>query len=152
MVFVTEGTRVLLEPRDSILGELTLDQILAELPEFRRAFMAYEPQKGAVKMLASYEKPVKVLIFFGSWCPHCEKTVPLLSKVLHQISNSQFEPHFYAVPRKISEGPIARQYKVDAVPTVILIGEDGTELKRLSGEELLNPETVLSAALFFGGG
>jgi thiol-disulfide isomerase/thioredoxin len=45
-----------------------------------------------MKRLKAQKEPVRILTFFGSWCPHCSAHVPLLLKVEqgHKTNNRRY--------------------------------------------------------------
>jgi thioredoxin 1 len=71
----------------------------------------------------------KLLVFSASWCGPCKAFKPTLLE-LEQDKLVYID---------IDEMPeIRRDYEVRSVPTVILVDEDGVELERLVGGQLLS--------------
>ncbi len=143
--------RLVIEDRDPLIGEFSVEQLRDSLPEFRRGLNLYEPGAGNMRLLERVEQDVEIHVFFGTWCPHCERLVPRLAKVLAQLETSKLTARYHLLPRRMSEDDTARQYGVGAVPTVILIA-DGKVLGRLEGRQLSRPETALTRVLFGGAG
>lgn len=68
---------------------------------------------------------MKVLKFSASWCVGC-KTLQAIIDTLDTDVNIQsvdIEDEF----------EIARQYNIRAVPTLVMVDDTGTEMKRISG-------------------
>jgi thiol-disulfide isomerase/thioredoxin len=146
------GRRGIIEPREPIVGQLSPQKIVDELPEFARNTRSYEPHVGQMRLLQRSD-PAVVHVFFGTWCRHCEKVVPRLVKLAQQLDGDSLSIRFHAIPEKISEHPLARQLDVKAVPTaVVMRGGNSADavISRLEGDELKRPEAALSAVLFGG--
>ncbi len=146
-LFDWAGQRFAIEPREPMLGPMSLEAIMDALPEYRRNVAEYKPQIGTIRLLGKVETAAQVQVFFGSWCPHCERLVPRLIKVIEELDSSKLDFRFHGVPRSVSDDPIARQYKVGGLPALILLRE-GAPPVRLDGEALLQPEMALAGALF----
>lgn len=141
------ASRLVVEAREPLLGELKPDEILAYMPEYRRNCAAYQPGRGDLRLLETLSQPTDVEIFFGTWCPHCEQMVPRLLRVIQQLSNPNLKFHFHGLPVKLSDDPLARQYKVDAIPTGVI--RRGTEtVARLEAQDWRAPESALATLLF----
>ncbi len=145
---VTFGAaRLVVGPREPLVGELDPAAILAYMPEYRRNRSTYAPIKGAMRLLETCNAPTDVEVFFGTWCPHCEQLIPRLIRVVQDLKNPNLRFHFHGMPRKLDEDPVGRQYKVDAVPVgVVRRGSD--IVARLSGKDWEAPESALAALLF----
>lgn len=147
--FQGEGHVLLVEPRDPLLGLLTAADLLRELPEYRRGAAAYVPRRGDLRLLRTLHDPVEVEVFFGSWCPHCERFIPRLLAVLQQLDNDAIHVRFRGLPRRFGDDPVARQFGIEGTPTAVL--RRGTrEIGRITGAEWERPEAALSAVLFGG--
>jgi thiol-disulfide isomerase/thioredoxin len=148
------GRRGIVEPRDAILGRITVEQILEDLPEFARNVDAYQANVGQMRLLSTAED-AQVHVFFGTWCSHCEQIVPRMVKLQQELAGKGPEITYHGVPRRISEDPLARRLSVHAVPTAVVVRggslSPDSVVARLSGGELERPERALSAALFGGG-
>lgn len=142
-----EGKPILIESRDPLVGETAPEGILAYMPEYRRAAAAFQPGKGDLKLLASLTEPADIEVFFGIWCPHCEKMIPRLLKVVESLKNPNIRFHFHGLPQIFSEDPLPRQYKVIGVP-VAIVRRGEKILGRIDGPKLEHPETALSSLLF----
>ena len=71
----------------------------------------------------------KLLVFSASWCGPCKAFKPTLLEL-------EQDRLIYIDIDEMQE--IRRDYEVRSVPTVILVDEDGVELERLVGGQLLS--------------
>jgi len=84
----------------------------------------------------------KVIKFYATWCGPCKVYGKVWDKV---IPTYEDQLQFENVDIDNDTSGLANFYKIDSVPTTVLIREDGSELKkegRLSKEELT--ELILS--------
>lgn len=146
LVVDRNGLTIALAPSPPILGDRTLDQIAGALPEYRRNAAAYTPDKAAVEKLKHLEQPTELLVFFGSWCSHCEQFVPRLVRVLQDAKSPQLHVTFHGVPPGGERDQLADDMQITGLPTGIL-KRDGKELSRMVEEAWDAPETSLAAAL-----
>lgn len=141
------GKPIVVEPREALVGDVTPEQMLAHMPEYRRNHDTYKPRLGDVRLLGTLKEPTEVSVFFGTWCPHCEKYVPRLIRVLQDVGNPNLKLRLHGLPAKVDEDPLARQMKITAVPMAfVLRGEQ--EVARLEGQNWEHPESALAALLF----
>ena len=71
----------------------------------------------------------KLLVFSATWCGPCNALKPTLLEL------EQDRLVYYDVDTAIDE---REKYSVGAVPTIILVDEDGKELERLVGSQPLS--------------
>ena len=84
----------------------------------------------------------KVIKFYATWCGPCKVYGKTWDKV---IPNYQDQIQVENVDIDKDTAGLAAKFKIESVPTTVLIKEDGTELKktgRLSADELT--ELILS--------
>lgn len=145
--FQVDGKQVVLESKPlSITGVLTAAELLAAIPEYRHNARSYAPGKGDLRLLATLEQPTEIDVFFGTWCPHCEQNVPRLVRVDQELSGPALTFRYHALPERVADDPLARQYQIKAVPTALVRRGDQV-LARIEGSSFLRPEAALSAVL-----
>ena len=84
----------------------------------------------------------KVIKFFATWCGPCKVYGKTWDKV---IPGYQDQVNFYNVDIDKDTDGLANEFKIDSVPTTVLIKEDGTRIVkegRLGKNELV--ELILS--------
>jgi len=146
--FAYSGKTLRLLPRPYLLGRHTGTELLAYNPAYARKARAYNPDAGIMKRLKAQKQPVRVLTFFGSWCPHCSAHVPLLLKVEQGLAGSKLQFDYLGMPKgpAFGEVPEAKKYKIDGVPTAILFLGD-QEIGRIPNSQWSNPEVALDLQL-----
>lgn len=140
--FTVGGKKAALAPRPFLLGSQNLAGMLDYSPDYRRKAAAYSPDAKTVSALKSVKKPVKVRVYFGSWCSFCKEYVPKLLRVAQQLDGSRFAFEFYGLPQGFSGEPMAKRDDVSSVPTgIVYVG--GKEVGRLRSQDWQSPETSL---------
>ena len=148
IAFTYSGKQLRVSPRPYLLGKHTGAELLAHNPAYVRKANAYTPDAAIMKRLKAQKEPVRILTFFGSWCPHCSAHVPLLLKVEQGLAGSKIQFDYLGMPTgpAFAEVPEAKEYKIDGVPTSILfIG--GKEIGRIPNSQWSNPEVALDLQL-----
>lgn len=145
--FAVGGRPVVLETRPpKVFGDLTAEQLLAAIPEYRRNAKTYQPGKGDMRLLATITEPAEIDVFFGVWCPHCEQHVPRMIKVAEELHSPALTFRYHGLPEKVADDPLARQYQIQAVP-VALVRRGDKVVARIEGPSWARPEAALSAVL-----
>lgn len=144
--FDLKGQAAKLKPRPDLLGSHSPDGLRAYKPTYGQGASDYTPNAGALNALRGATDDVKVLIYFGSWCPTCSRLVPRVIRVDEEIAGSKINFEYYGVPRDITSDPAAEKNKIHGVPTgIVYVG--GKEVARLSVQELNQPEVALQKIL-----
>ncbi len=143
--FNTEGRIAAIQPRPSLLGVKRAVDLTTYNPEYGRRAKAYQPNPKAVSQLRQVAQPVRVRVYFGSWCPHCKEHVPLLLKVEEQIKGSKIQFEYYGLEKGLNSGD-AKKFDIHSVPTGVVYS-NGKEIGRLSSSDWNAPETALAALL-----
>ncbi len=142
VVFAVDGQQVALRQRPFLLGTQRLDDMLGYSPDYRRKAAAYTPDRGQVSALKAAGKPVKVRVYFGSWCGFCKEYVPKMLSVAQQLEGSNVAFEFYGLPEGFGEEPAAKRDDVHSVPTgIVFVG--GKEVGRLEARDWTDPEGSL---------
>lgn len=144
--FRAGGKEVRLKPRPWLLGAHSGAELGEHNPEYLRRAREYTVDPALVAKLKTKAEPVRVLTFFGSWCPHCKKHVPMLIRVAQEMAGSKWQFDFYGLPSPFTNEPEAVKYGIKGVPTAILF-VGGKEIGRLPASAWLKPEAGLADVL-----
>lgn len=146
--FSYAGKKLRVSPRPYLIGKHTGPELLAYNPSYERKARNYTPDAGIMKRLKAQKEPVRILTFFGSWCPHCSTHVPLLLKVEQGLAGGKIQFEYLGMPKGAAFGDVAeaKQYKVTGVPTAILFIGD-KEIGRIPNSGWANPEVALDLQL-----
>ncbi len=106
---------------------------------------AYTPDQALVSQLSS-ASPATVRVFFGSWCPACGQLVPRILAVEEALGDAPVTFEYYGLPRAFDGDPETERYDVHQVPTAVIL-RDGSQVGKLVGNELSQPEAALAQTL-----
>ncbi len=140
--FAVAGKAGTLEEKPPLLGLRNAAALKSYSPSYARGAQAYQPNGQQIAALKKNGKPVKVQIFFGSWCSFCKQYVPYVLKVEEALRGSKVEFEYFGLPRDL-KAPEAQRKKVNAVPTGIVY-VNGREAGRISGDGWKRPEAALA--------
>ena len=123
--------------------------ILFLIPVFSMAQVAFQKDFNAALKQAAREKKFIVLDISASWCPHCQKMTRAVDpdKDFIEFSKSQIFMRF--VFDTDSEGArLARKFRVNGYPTLIILDSNGDEVDRIVGERSA-PELIAKLRSIF---
>lgn len=144
--FTLAGKTVLLKPSPYLLGAQSGAALLESNFGYRWRAKSYEPDAAALERLRADKRDVRVLTFFGTWCPHCAKHVPLLLKLEQRLAGGRIRFDYHGLPNGFTNEPEAKTWRVDSVPTaIVLVG--GKEVGRIPATQWSNPEVALDLIL-----
>jgi len=145
--FQVDGKQLELVPNPYLLGDQKGTDLLEHDAYYRFLAGKYVPDEAALAKLRGAGKDVRVLTFFGSWCPHCRDHVPLLLKTESMLAGSGIEFDYYGLPDTgLLQEPQAKKWRVNGVPTtIVLVG--GQEVGRIPARSWAHPEQALAEIL-----
>lgn len=146
VTFEVDGRSAGLMVKPPWIGDAGIRDLLDYSVDYRRGAEEYTASEPILRALQGEERPVRVRVFFGSWCPHCQVVMPRILKVAEALEGSQISLEFYGLPRRIPDDPEAERWNIDGVPTG-LVFVDGREVARISGGEWKIPELAIKNAL-----
>jgi thiol-disulfide isomerase/thioredoxin len=133
VLFYVGSRRFKITPKQPLEGPATADQIFEHSPLYRRGRNDYAPAESDVSWLRSYAQSVEIVVYFGTWCPHCKVLVPRFMKTLDEAANPRIAVRYVGVPRSFGQYEPARSRRVTGVPCFIFYRE-GREVGRIPGE------------------
>lgn len=143
--FDLDGSEVELVDKPHLLGSHDFQGVLDYNAGYAYKAQNYTPSPSVIRRLRSQEN-IRVKVFFGSWCPHCKKTIPLMAKVAQSLEGSEVSFDFHGVPKSINEDKAARDANIKGVPTAIIY-QDGEEIGRITAGAWKIPELAVEKVL-----
>lgn len=137
--FQVEGAAVRLEPKPPLLGTKEASDLKEYSALYVKRAAAYSPDEAVLRQLKEEPEAVRVRVFFGSWCPMCQRTVPNAVRLSDELVGSQVRFEFYGLPQGFKGEPEATRFNITGVPTGIVF-VDGREAGRIEGNAWLQPE------------
>lgn len=132
VVFYEGSRRIRITRKPPIVGPTSVPDLLVHSPVYRKGMEAYEPAAGDIYYLKTYEEPIWIDVYFGSWCPHCREMVPRFLKSVEAASNPRIRMTLTGVPTPpFIDYPPAKEKQVRGVPTFIVYAGD-REIGRIS--------------------
>jgi thiol-disulfide isomerase/thioredoxin len=152
VTFAGDGRKVALKDKPSLLGPQTSAAIKNYSPAtYVEGGKTYRPDPASIAALKKTATPVKVQVFFGSWCPHCQQTLPKLFRVEDQLKGSKIRFEYFGVPKQgMANVPEFKKLSLNGVPSGVVYA-NGREIGRLvGGEAWVTPEVTLKSIVASG--
>jgi thiol-disulfide isomerase/thioredoxin len=144
--FTADKKTAELQVKPPLLGYHSVYEVVAHNPEYKVGAQNYAPNSSAIASLRKEAQPVKVVIFYGSWCPHCRLMVPHAVKDEQLLRNTSVSFQYFGVSRNFGIETEVQKNKITAVPTgIIYLG--GKEIGRIEGASWDAPEVAVVDAL-----
>ena len=146
--FTTDKHPVQLRSKPPLLGLHAAGDLRAYSPPIYVAgARSYKPDGQMIAALKRSSAPVTVRVFFGSWCPHCQHSLPQLLRVEDELKGSKVKFEYFGLPKSnLANVPEAKKFGINGVPTGIVF-VNGKEAGRLIGNAWTSPETSLATIL-----
>ena len=140
--FRVGGKAAAVRPLPWKLGPQSGADLLAADAGYRWRAGRFSPDAEALGALRDGARDVRVLTFFGTWCPHCRQHLPLLLDVERELADAGIRFDYYGLPSPFSGEPEARKWGVTGVPAaIVLVG--GREVGRIPSSGWSRPELAL---------
>lgn len=143
--FSSEGKKLSLSPKPPLLGLKKAAELKQHTPEYARDAQTYTPNPVSVAKLKKQATPVRVVVYFGSWCPHCKEMLPHLLRVEDEIKGSKIQIDYHGLPRDFND-PEVKRLDIHEVPTAVVY-RNGKEIGRITRNDWTAPEVSLSVLL-----
>jgi thiol-disulfide isomerase/thioredoxin len=140
--FTVDGKAAAIKPKPPILGLHRAADLRAYGARYEQRAKAYAPDAPVIAALKKQPRDIVVKIYFGSWCPHCQKQVPKAMRVEQELAGSHIRFEYFGLPHAVGQDPEARRVGVSGVPTGILYSA-GREVGRINGGEWDSPESAI---------
>lgn len=146
VTFDLKGKAAKLKPKPALVGFQDADSLVEYKADYGYSADAYTPSSSALAALRKESRDVRVLIYFGTWCPTCSRLVPRALRVEREIAGSKVRFEYYGLPRDMKSDPRTSKDKIQGVPTgIVYLGDK--EIGRLGVKELNEPEAALRRML-----
>lgn len=146
IVFAMDGRKMRLGDKPPLLGLHPASGLEDYSPSYARLSESYKPDARAISALTEDSRDVHLRVYFGSWCPFCQRYVPRMMRVADEVAGSNVKIDFYGLPQAMSSDPVAQQMNLKGVPTGVVF-VDGREKGRLETEDWKEPEKALRRLL-----
>jgi len=114
-----------------MLGPLTKDDILKNLPAWQEVAASYNPKPDILEKLRAVSQIVQVEIYLGTWCPDSQAHVSAYFKIVDFVDNPLLQTNYIGVPRdKSKREPYIQGKNIIRLPTFIVF-LDGQEKGRI---------------------
>jgi thiol-disulfide isomerase/thioredoxin len=144
-IWTALGHSARLTPRPWLLKNQSGATLLSHDTAYERRAASYQLDPAVLDELKGQTKNAKVLVFFGSWCPHCQQNVPKLLQLERTLAGAgHIRFDYYGLPNGagFSTDPEAKKFGISTVPTgVVLV--DGVEVGRFDGASWTKIEAAL---------
>jgi thiol-disulfide isomerase/thioredoxin len=144
VAFMVDGKRVRLKAKPPLLKLQTADSLKLHSPEYIFTGRAYTPDASTLAALKAQRQPVRVQVFFGSWCSYCKRYLPRLLRVEEQLAGSPIRFEYYGLPSgpALAEDPEAKKAGIHGVPTGVVYA-GSREVGRIQNEDWSTPEKAI---------
>jgi thiol-disulfide isomerase/thioredoxin len=147
IAFTVGGRPARLKERAPLLGLHPGVNLTRYDPGYAFRSKRYNPSPAVMRAVrTAATQPVRVRVFFGSWCPHCSEVVPKILKVADALAGTPVKFEFYGLPMGFGNEPEARRANIQSVPTGVVYS-GGKEIGRIGGHEWAIPELAIKKAL-----
>jgi thiol-disulfide isomerase/thioredoxin len=114
-----------------LVGKVTKDQLFETCPAWRESASKYVAKPDIIEKLHRVDKPVDIVLFFGTWCKDSRSEVPKFLSILDAADNRNFVLDMHAVDRtKRDKEGLCDKFRINRVPTMVFL-RDGKELGRI---------------------
>ena len=143
-VFAVDGKHVRLDEPAPLLKLQSAQSLRAYNPEYARRAAVYKPDPAVLSQIAKLKEPLRMRVYFGSWCPVCSNALPRLLKIMDALPGIPLTVELYGLPPGIKGDPEAARVNIAGLPTAIVYRKD-QEIGRIVGMAWQRPEATLRA-------
>jgi thiol-disulfide isomerase/thioredoxin len=131
--FKVMGKAVSLTIRQTLVGEVAPEIILAHSPDYVLRMKAYTPKTKAISFLNSYKKKTDIVVMFATWCSSCKVVLPRIMRVLGDANNPKFSVRYIGIAMGGSE-PAAELERYGHDYPALIVYQNGKEVDRIIGD------------------
>ncbi len=124
---------------EPLRGICSRDSLENNWPDFQAGF--YDLSHGAIQFLKNWRDPIRIEVFFGTWCSDSKREVPRFFQIIDEIQNPAFSYELFGLDRsKRDKEGRAEKYHIERVPTFIFL-KNGMEIGRIVETPKVDLET-----------
>lgn len=145
IVFSVDQISARLKPNPPLVGLHKRAELIDHSPEYIKTAAVYTPAAQTLESLKKVASPVRVRVFFGSWCHFCRQFLPRALKTEELLgAGSKVAFEYYGLPKPPAawSEPETVKNGVKGVPTAIVY-VNGKEAGRFTGQDWVNFDTIL---------
>ncbi|MBE0643069.1 MAG: thioredoxin family protein [Bacteroidetes bacterium] len=131
--FKVKGKTVSMVIRQTLVGEVAREIILAHSPDYEMRMKAYKPKQKAIAFLKSYKKKTEVIVMFATWCSTCKIVLPSVLRTFGDGANPQISVRYIGIAMGGSEPAEELERYGHDYPAVIVY-QNGKEIDRIIGD------------------
>ena len=143
--FDVAGKTYVFRAKPDLVGSVSVKDLEEYSAGYKTLADSYRPAGNVLNQIKASNKKMVVDVYFGSWCPFCQRYLPRLIRVDRDLGDA-VPMTYYGLPKNISSDKRAKDNRIGGVPTAI-IRIDGKEVGRIRSDEWRNPERALAEAL-----
>jgi thiol-disulfide isomerase/thioredoxin len=144
--FQIDGKSAAVRPQPWKLGPLSGAELLGSNSGYQWRAKRFTPDVEALAALRAEGREVRVLTFFGTWCPHCREHLPYLLRSEQELAGARIRFEYHGLPSPFTGEPEAAKWGVSGVPTtIVLVG--GKEVGRIPNSGWTHPEVAVREIL-----
>lgn len=105
-----------------LLGNITPEEILQNLPEWQAVVDSYTPDLDIVSELQGVNEEIQVEIYLGTWCPDSKEHVSAYFKLMEIVRNPLIRTIYIGIPRnKEARQEFISGKDIQRIPTFIVL-------------------------------
>jgi len=141
-IFSIGGKQYSVRLRETPVGEVSLNILLAQHPEYAIMRDRYKPKKQAMQFLRGVKTPTEIVVMFATWCATCKQVLPDFIKVMQSAKNPAFKVRFIGIAMGGNE-PRTELEKYGHDYPAIIVFQHGAEKGRIIGVPVAKVEDKL---------
>lgn len=128
--FTVGGRRVKLILRQTLVGDVSREVILAHNPEYALRAKSYRPKKSAISFLSGYKKKSEIVVMFATWCSSCKIVLPKALRIFGDAKNPNFTVRYIGIAMGGNE-PAAELARHGHDYPALIVYQNGKEVDRI---------------------
>lgn len=131
--FPTSEGEITVAVGEPLVGEVSEKLLLRRRPDYGVAASRYSPDPNAIAILKTRKAPAEILVFFGTWCSVCKRSLPTFMKTMELAANPAIRVRYIARDADRTEpATLLNRYAIKTSPTYVILA-GGKELGRIEG-------------------